>query len=133
MPTPSFVENTTFTKLLIFYSAADHSLICWGNGVFGALGTGNEEDVGDDEDPADVGAVNVTAEGLHVLQVCTSDHHTCVIVENGGVKWYARRAHRHTRARTITHTNWLNESYSSFYSSCILTFPFTCSLFFFIK
>ncbi len=59
------------------------SLRCWGHGMFGRLGYGNTDNVGDDETPADVGDVDV---GGSVTQVDTGAIHTCALLEDGTVR-----------------------------------------------
>ena len=54
---------------------------CWGIGS-PALGYGSMENIGDDEVPADVGAVNV---GGAVTQIDTGMAHTCALLETGEV------------------------------------------------
>jgi hypothetical protein len=57
-------------------------LRCWGDGLGGQLGYGNEEDIGDDEVPTDVDPVDV---GQPVLDVVTGAA-TCVQLAEGRVK-----------------------------------------------
>ena len=62
---------------------------CWGDGVWGKLGLGNTVNIGDDELPASVGAIDV---GLDVIQLAVSrtdyilSGHTCALLSNGSVK-----------------------------------------------
>lgn len=50
---------------------------CWGGNSAGKLGYPGEEDVGDDETPADIGAVDV---GGPVLQLSVGIAHTCALL-----------------------------------------------------
>jgi alpha-tubulin suppressor-like RCC1 family protein len=59
---------------------------CWGFGLFGALGYGNTNNVGDDETPASVGDVNV---GAPVAQIATG-WNTCALLTNGNVRCWGR-------------------------------------------
>ena len=61
----------------------NRQLRCWGSGLFGALGYGNTDDVGDDERPSDVGSVSV---GDTVQQVALGTGHTCALVSDGQVR-----------------------------------------------
>ena len=58
-------------------------LVCWGRGTFGQLGYGNEEHVGDDELPSDVGLVPV---GEPIEQISAASSVTCAKFVAGGVK-----------------------------------------------
>ena len=57
---------------------------CWGFNVTGALGSGNgtEEIVGDDEQPSDVGPVDV---GGFATSVTCGQLHTCAVLDTGEV------------------------------------------------
>ena len=56
---------------------------CWGDGEYGQLGYGNENDIGDDETPADAGDVNV---GGTVVQISAGGLHTCALLSTGKVR-----------------------------------------------
>jgi hypothetical protein len=56
---------------------------CWGQGVYGALGYGNTESIGDDETPLSAGDVNV---GGFVIGLAAGDNHTCALLDNGKVR-----------------------------------------------
>ncbi|MBL4684412.1 MAG: hypothetical protein JKY37_07465 [Nannocystaceae bacterium] len=56
---------------------------CWGRGESGRLGYGNEDDVGDDETPAEAGDVDV---GGPVVQVTVGGNHTCALLVSGSVR-----------------------------------------------
>ena len=51
------------------------ALRCWGWGLWGVLGYGNEDNIGDDETPASVGDVDV---GSDVAQISAG---TCALLE----------------------------------------------------
>ncbi len=59
------------------------SLYCWGEGGDGALGYGNQSDVGDDETSGSVGPVPT---GKTVESVITGRGHTCARLEGGSVR-----------------------------------------------
>jgi len=61
----------------------DGGVRCWGVGSDGRLGYGNEEDIGDDEAPTEVGDVDV---GGQALQVAAAGYHTCALLEGGNVR-----------------------------------------------
>ena len=58
---------------------------CWGDGEYGQLGYGNENDIGDDngETPASAGDVNV---GGTVTQISLGSYHTCALLNTGNVR-----------------------------------------------
>lgn len=56
---------------------------CWGRGNFGLLGYGNDEDIGDDETPAEAGDVPV---GGAVVQIAVGGAHTCALLDTGAVR-----------------------------------------------
>jgi alpha-tubulin suppressor-like RCC1 family protein len=59
---------------------------CWGFGLYGFLGYGNTNNVGDDDTPASVGDVNV---GAPVAQIATGGN-TCALLTNGNVRCWGR-------------------------------------------
>ncbi|HEY6560743.1 MAG TPA: hypothetical protein VI072_25875 [Polyangiaceae bacterium] len=56
---------------------------CWGDGVFGPLGYGNSESVGDDEFPGAAGAVSV---GGSVVQLDAHYAKTCAVLSSGALR-----------------------------------------------
>ena len=56
---------------------------CWGQGVFGQLGYGNTNPIGDDETPASAGDVPV---GGNVTTILAGGVNTCAILENGNLR-----------------------------------------------
>jgi alpha-tubulin suppressor-like RCC1 family protein len=58
-------------------------LRCWGLGLYGALGHGNQSSIGDDETPASAGDVPV---GGDVLQIVAAGSYTCALLGTGGVR-----------------------------------------------
>ena len=65
----------------------DQRIRCWGDNMYGQLGYGNTDDVGDNELPANMPFVNV---GAPVAQVATGDDFTCVVLTDGRVKCWGR-------------------------------------------
>ncbi len=61
----------------------DATVRCWGVNVDGQLGTGDEQNVGDDEVPANVPPVDV---GGPVRQVVAGEHHSCALLDGGVVR-----------------------------------------------
>ena len=57
-------------------------LRCWGNGGSGQLGRGNTEDVGDNETPGSVPAVDLGF-NRSAVDVSAGDEHTCAILNTG--------------------------------------------------
>ncbi len=60
---------------------------CWGNGSDGALGYGNTNTIGDDEDPSAAGDVPV---GATVVQLSAGWFHTCALTDAGNVRCWGR-------------------------------------------
>lgn len=56
---------------------------CWGRGAAGQLGYENANAIGDDEDPASAGDVDV---GGTVVQVTTGGDHTCALLDDDAVR-----------------------------------------------
>jgi alpha-tubulin suppressor-like RCC1 family protein len=56
---------------------------CWGNGTFGRLGYSNVNHIGDDEDPAVAGDVNV---GGTAVELAAGAYHTCARLDTGKVR-----------------------------------------------
>ena len=62
----------------------DNSVICWGYGLNGRLGYGNQNNVGDTETPGSAGAVSLPG-GQTATAVSAGGAHTCVILADGKV------------------------------------------------
>ena len=62
----------------------DGSVRCWGNGVSGRLGYGNQSTIGDNETPAAAGPVDIGA-GRRAIAISAGDFHTCVIRDDASV------------------------------------------------
>ncbi len=62
----------------------DGSVICWGNGVSGRLGYGNQSSIGDNETAAAGGPVDIGA-GHRAVAISAGDFHTCVIRDDGAL------------------------------------------------
>jgi len=60
---------------------------CWGYGVFGRLGYGNSDDIGDDESPALAGDVDV---GGSTAQLALGNDHTCARLSSGSLRCWGR-------------------------------------------
>ncbi|MCB9748785.1 MAG: hypothetical protein H6713_02135 [Myxococcales bacterium] len=56
---------------------------CWGNGDYGQLGYGNTKEIGDNEQPASVGAVQL---GGAASQITAGFLHTCALLTTGAVR-----------------------------------------------
>lgn len=54
---------------------------CWGQGAFGALGYGNNQDVGDDEDPRDAGYASLGT-GRTAKAISTGAYDSCAILDD---------------------------------------------------
>jgi alpha-tubulin suppressor-like RCC1 family protein len=66
---------------------SDGSAVCWGGSAYGALGYGNIESIGDDEQPSSAGAVSVTTSpGVTVTQLAAGSDFTCALLSDHSVK-----------------------------------------------
>ena len=61
------------------------SVRCWGFGLYGQLGYGNTNNVGDVQTPGSVGPVDLGA-GRTAVAIGTGDLHTCALLDNGSVR-----------------------------------------------
>lgn len=69
----------------------DHDVRCWGLNDVGQLGYGNLSPVGDNETPADVGAVDLG--GDTILQVAAGNEHTCARTSGGRVRCWGENVY----------------------------------------
>ncbi len=58
---------------------------CWGFGLYGQLGYGNTNNVGDVQTPGSVGPVDLGA-GRTAVAISTDHLHTCALLDNGSVR-----------------------------------------------
>jgi alpha-tubulin suppressor-like RCC1 family protein len=63
---------------------------CWGWGVFGELGYGNETTIGDNETPASAGDVDV---GGVVTHIAAGALHTCAALDTGAIRCWGSDYH----------------------------------------
>ncbi|MCA1678840.1 MAG: hypothetical protein LC777_07795, partial [Actinobacteria bacterium] len=64
---------------------------CWGSNVFGQLGYGNTNDIGDNETPGSVGPVKLGL-GRTAQAITAGGGHTCAILDGGDVRCWGRAA-----------------------------------------
>lgn len=57
----------------------DGDVKCWGRNLYGQLGTGNIAHIGDDEQPADVAAIDL---GGPAQTITAGDYHTCALLDD---------------------------------------------------
>jgi alpha-tubulin suppressor-like RCC1 family protein len=57
----------------------DYDVRCWGEGLWGPLGYGNQQDIGDNEHPAAAGTVSL---GGDVISVSAGYDHTCAVISS---------------------------------------------------
>ena len=62
-------------------------MFCWGDNSVGQLGYGNLDNIGDDETPALVGAVQI---GGTVVQMSAGGNHTCVLTDTADVRCWGQ-------------------------------------------
>jgi alpha-tubulin suppressor-like RCC1 family protein len=63
---------------------------CWGYGIYGALGYGNTETIGNDETPASAGSVQL---GGSAIAIAAGGHHTCAIMTSGAARCWGYGLH----------------------------------------
>jgi len=63
----------------------DHSVLCWGSGAGGALGQGDQSDIGDNETPGSMGPVDLGANHTAVA-VAAGGSYSCAILDDHSVK-----------------------------------------------
>lgn len=62
---------------------SEGEIYCWGSGLFGKLGYGDTNAVGDDETPSDVGPVDV---GAQAIEIAAGGSATCAVLISGELK-----------------------------------------------
>lgn len=65
----------------------DGRVRCWGSNVYGQLGYGHTDAIGDDELPASAGDVSL---GGSAAQLAANGNKTCVVLTDGGVKCWGQ-------------------------------------------
>jgi len=65
------------------------SVKCWGYNNYGQLGLGNTDNVGDNETPASVGAVDL-GPGRTATAIAVGYEHSCAILDNGQLRCWGR-------------------------------------------
>jgi len=63
---------------------------CWGNGQHGRLGQGDQADLGSDQVPADIPAIDL---GGTPIQITAGDQHACATMLSGEVRCWGRNDH----------------------------------------
>ena len=63
---------------------------CWGRAENGALGYGDEQDIGDNEAPAEAGDINL---GSEAIEVAAGRAHTCAQLKEGGIRCWGHGEH----------------------------------------
>jgi len=80
----------------------DGTVRCWGFGGDGRLGYGATSNIGDDETPASVGAVDLGA-GRTAVAISAGAQHTCAVLDDGTVRcWGSGRDGRLGYANTLS-------------------------------
>jgi alpha-tubulin suppressor-like RCC1 family protein len=63
----------------------DGNVRCWGYGFTGQLGYGNQDTIGDDENPGSVAPVNLGV-GRTAVAISAGEIHTCALLDDGSVR-----------------------------------------------
>ena len=64
--------------------------VCFGYGLYGRLGTANEEDIGDDETPSVLSPIPLSSS---VISLSAGSEHTCAVQSTGGVVCWGSAAY----------------------------------------
>ena len=67
----------------------DNTIRCWGINSFGQLGYGNTDNLGDDENLINLGAINV---GEEVTSLALGNYSTCALLSDGDVRCWGRNS-----------------------------------------
>ena len=68
----------------------DNSLKCWGQGtVYGQLGQGNTNNIGDNETPADISSIDLGS-GRSAKAVSAGGVHTCALLDDNSIKCWGQ-------------------------------------------
>ncbi|MEM9457639.1 MAG: hypothetical protein AAGF11_25900 [Myxococcota bacterium] len=62
-------------------------VVCWGNGQNGRLGQGSQSDLGSQEEPADIPAIDL---GGTPTQIAAGAEHACAVLDTGEVRCWGR-------------------------------------------
>lgn len=62
-------------------------VVCWGNGQNGRLGQGSQADLGSQEEPADIPAIDL---GGTPIQIAAGAEHACAVLGTGDVRCWGR-------------------------------------------
>jgi alpha-tubulin suppressor-like RCC1 family protein len=75
-------------------------VLCWGNNFYGQLGQGNTTTVGDNETLATLFPISLGADAESVV---AGRHHTCALLDDGGVKCWGRNLYGQLGTGGIAH------------------------------
>lgn len=85
------VKEVTAGEAFTCALLSDESVKCWGDNRFGALGTGNTANIGDDELPSSIGPVSVTATpGITVEHLAAGFEHVCALLSDGSLRCWGQ-------------------------------------------
>lgn len=93
VPSDAFAVNTGGAVSIVdagelhTCAAGDDGVWCWGQGVFGQLGYGNTNAIGDDEPVSVAGTVDV---GATVAALAMADVHSCALTDEGNVRCWGQ-------------------------------------------
>lgn len=73
---------------------------CWGDASSGQMGLGNQNAIGDDEDPASVGPVPL-GPGRTAQKIDAGRFHTCALLDNSSIRCWGKRQAIPGQAETI--------------------------------
>jgi cysteine-rich repeat protein len=76
------------------------SALCWGDNFYGQLGQGTTNTVGDNETLATLFPIDI---GADVTQIVAGRHHTCALLDDGGVKCWGRNLYGQLGYGNIAH------------------------------
>ncbi|MCX4242725.1 RCC1 domain-containing protein [Paraliomyxa miuraensis] len=86
-PVEQLALGTNFTCALL----ATDEVKCWGDGQHGRLGQGDQADLGSDQEPADIPAIDFG--GGTPIQIAAGGEHACAVMQSGELRCWGRNDH----------------------------------------
>lgn len=93
---PSATAELRATSVTVGYAhvctlLADGTVQCWGSNALGQVGLGQKANIGDDELPASVPPVSISADdGVTTRSLEAAELHTCALLSNGTLKCWGQ-------------------------------------------
>ncbi len=92
-PTPVTVKQIATSGLHTCALFTDGTVKCWGYDAYGELGYGNTQNIGDDELPSAVPALQLTSKpGVYATRIALGDDISCAALSDGSLKCWGRNS-----------------------------------------